>query len=893
MNWYQKTSSEIFDELDVLPEKGLSSEEAKKRLGEYGLNVLAQEHKLTYTSLFIKQFKSPLIYILLIASLLVFFLGDILDGVVIIAVIAINSTIGTIQEGRAINSLEKLRSLTRHKALVRRDGEELLVSAEEIVPGDILIIKSGDRISADARVIKEESFKVDEATLTGEAYAVDKTSEIISKNDLVVGDQKNMVFAGTSAVAGYCEAVVVATGFASELGKISKEIKETANVPLPLAKKIEAMTRFIGICVFAIAGLVFAVGVLRGIPFSEIFGATVGIVVSLIPEGLPVAVTIVLAHGVFRMAKAKAIVRQMAAVEAMGNADTLLVDKTGTITTGKMVIRRVLFGDRVYEITGEGYEPKGKVSQVSTPIKSGSKVSKDLDELRSVLELAYLSLTADVVHDENGGWKPSGDTTEVAIAVLCRKAGLDREKLEKEYRTVFAKPFDQQKRYIEASFETRLPASLRGRSWPAGKEGSKKHHVFVGAPDFLSKHLKVDHGFLGQYHELAKEGMRVVGVAVFDGTKVKNWALLAIDEEIRPSVRDSIEEAKNAGFGVVMLTGDYPETAREIARKVGIFEEGDGVLTGVDVEKLSETELADKINRVSVFARITPDHKLKIVKAFQKIGRICAMTGDGVNDAPALQAANLGIGLGSGTQVAKDSSDIVLVNNNFETIVDAIFEGRAIYVSLKKVILYLFSTSFGEVLVLVGAVLVGLPLPLVAVQIIWLNFVTDGFFVVALAQDNPSEKKLLETKNGDHGALVDGLMTRRTVLMGLAMMVSSLVALHIYFRGESLGYTRTVVLVILSVSQWLNAFNVRSRSKSVFRVPPSRWLIASFVCVFVLQLLVVETALGNKLLHTQNLRFGDWILAFAASTLVIWVEEGRKLLVKVMSQRVAPFKSGS
>lgn len=879
MNWYQKTSAEIFDELKVLPEKGLSGEEVKKRLGEYGLNVLAQKKKETYFNLFIKQFKSPLIYVLLAAVFLVFFLGNYLDGLVIFAVIVINSVVGTVQEGRARNSLEKLRSLTHHKSLVRRGGEEALIAAEEIVPGDILIIKSGDRISADARIIKEDSFKVEEAMLTGEAYAVLKTSEVISKSNLVVGDLKNMVFAGTNAVAGYCEAVVVATGLDGELGRISEEIKETANVPLPLSKKIETLTRFVGISIFGIACLVFTVGLLRGIEFLQIFGATVGIVVSLVPEGLPVAVTIVLAHGVFRMSKAKAIVRQMAAVEAMGNADTLLVDKTGTITTGKMVIRRVVFGDKVYEITGEGYEPKGKVENVSINRKANvSKGSKGVDKLRVILELVYLSLNADVVHEENGGWKPSGDSTEAAIAVLCRKLGLDREKLEKEYKTVFAKSFDQQKRYIEASFETCLPA---------GREKGKNHHVFVGAPDFLAKRLKVDHGFLKDYHNLAKGGMRVVGVAVFDGKKVVDSALLAIDEEIRPSVIESIKEAKLAGFKVVMLTGDYPETAREIARKVGIFEDGDRVLTGSDVEKLSEAELAGEINKLSVFARITPEHKLKIVKAFQKIGRICAMTGDGVNDAPALQAANLGIGLGSGTQVAKDSSDIVLVNNNFETIVDAIFEGRAIYVSLKKVILYLFSTSFGEVLVLVGAVLVGLPLPLLAVQIIWLNFVTDGFFVVALAQDNPTEKGLLETKDGDSGNLVDSLMMRRIVLMGFAMVVSALVALYLYLGGSSLGYTRTVVLVILSVSQWFNAFNVRSRTKSIFTVPPSLWLLVSFGCVFVLQLLVVETSIGNRLLHTQNLRLADWILAFAVSTLIIWVEEGRKILVKITKSRQA------
>ena len=868
MNWYQKPSEEILSEFDVSFEKGLIEKFVKEKLHQFGYNVLAKEKRETILDLFIRQFKSPLIYILFAAAALVFFLGDILDGTVILAVIAINSIVGTIQEGRARNSLEKLRALTRHKALVRREGEEVQISAEEIVPGDILIINSGDRISADARIIKLESLKVDESILTGEAYSVEKSSQVISRSNLVVGDQKNMVFAGTNAVAGYCEAVVVATGLDGELGKISQEIKETSSVPLPLQKKIEGLTRFIGISVFAIASLVFMIGILRGIPFLEIFTATVGIVVSLIPEGLPVAVTIVLANGVWRMAKAKAIVRQMAAVEAMGNADCLLVDKTGTITTGKMVIRKVLFRKTEYTVSGNGYDPKGEIKS-----EKYDKLSKS--SLREVMGLVYLSLKADTVNDDNGGWKPSGDPTEVAISVLCRKLDLVKENLEERYKTILANPFDQQKRFIEAVFE---------------KEG-RKYHVFVGAPDFLSKSLKVDHGFGANYHEMAKEGLRVVGVAIFGANKKKiiDWALLAIDEEIRPAVHESIKEAKLAGFRVVMLTGDYPETAKAIATKVGIFEEGNLILTGADLEQLTQNELTEKIKNVSVFSRITPEHKLKIVKAFQKIGKICAMTGDGVNDAPALQAANLGIALGSGTQVAKDSSDIVLVNNNFETITEAISQGRAIYFSLKKVILYLLATSLGEVAVLALAIIVGLPLPLLAVQIIWLNFVTDGFFVVALARDGQDEKGLISTGALDTQNLVDKLMVQRSILMGAAMVVCAGPVFYYLQKTYPLDYARSVTLLILAISQWFNAFNVRSRTKSIFVLTPGVWLVGALGTVFVLQIVAFETDIGNKFLHTRDIELRHWILAFGVSTLVIWAEELRKIFARRKSQGIVTY----
>ena len=412
--------------------------------------------------------------------------------------------------------------------------------------------------------------------------------------------------------------------------------------------------------------------------------------------------------------------------------------------------------------------------------------------------------------------------------------------------------------------------------------------MFVGAPEFLSKHLKIDHDVSRNYHKLAKEGLRVVGVAVFGPheSKLFCWALLAIEEEIRPEVRESVREARESGFRVVMMTGDYAETAKAIASKVGIFDENHTILTGEDVENYSQIELEEKIGTTSVFARITPQHKLKIVNAFKKLGHIVAMTGDGVNDAPALQAANLGIGLGSGTQVAKDASDIVLTSDNFQTIVAAIAEGRSIYLSLKKVILYLFSTSLGEVLAIVGAVVVGLPLPLLAVQIIWLNFVTDGFFVVALAQDTPRHK-LLSVDDTNSGNLVDSLMVRRILLMGGVMMVATLPVFWWFLNSYSLAYARTMALLILSVIQWFNALNVRSRYLSVFvRRLDNVFLIFSFVIVFVLQVLMIETRFGNELLHTVPLSVGHWVLGILVSTLIILVEEGRKIYTKMLRRPI-------
>lgn len=613
--------------------------------------------------------------------------------------------------------------------------------------------------------------------MTGEAYTVAKTLDAVNKGNLVIGDQRNMVFSGTSISSGYGEAVVVTTGLDSELGKISKDLLETSSVPLPLEKKILKLSHIIAISVLIITGLIFVIGLLRGIPAKEIFGAVVGLSVSIIPEGLPVVVTIVLAKGVWRMAKAKAIVRQMAAVEAMGSVDVLLVDKTGTITTGNMLIKQVFLGGDHFTVEGDGYSPEGN-------IKSEKLLNQD--KLKTLLKLTYLSLKADVVK-EGDRWQPIGDSTEAAVAVLCRKAGLVKTKLSQEYNTVEAKPFNAKKRYIEATF----------------KKGKETWDVFIGAPDFLDKDLKIDHGLLKDYHNLTSQGLRVVGIAVYGPkeNELFGYALVSIDEEIRPNVDESIAEAQKAGFKIAMMTGDFETTAKAIASQVCIFSQDDKILTGEDVEKMSEGELAEQIESVAVFARITPAHKLKIVNAFKKKGHVVAMTGDGVNDGPALQAANLGIGLGSGTQVAKDASDIILVDNNFSTITAAIAEGKGIYLTLKKVILYLFSTSFGEVLVISLAIIAGLPLPLVAVQIIWLNFVTDGFLDISLAQDPPDDNLLFEKIKSKN--LVDSLMMGRILLMGTAMLIATLPIFYFYTTHSTLTYARSIALLILSMTHGL------------------------------------------------------------------------------------------
>ena len=825
MNWYQMAPNTVLKEFKVQKEQGLTTVQVEESFRLHGPNILATKKKETIFDIFLRQFKSPLIYILILSAFLVFAIGQISDGFVILVVVVFNAFIGTFQEGRARNSLEKLKDLTKQKVIVKRAGVDTMILSDNVVPGDILVLREGDRVSADARIIKAESLKIDEAVLTGEAYPAAKYEELIDRNDLAVGDQKNMVFSGTSIVSGYAEAVVVATGMKSELGKISHGLLETASVPLPLVKKITKLTHFIAISVFAVATMIFILGLMVGIPLREIFTAVVGLSVSLIPEGLPVVVTIVLAKGVWRMAKAKAVVRQMAAVEAMGNADVLMVDKTGTITTGEMLIKELYLDDDLFHISGSGYLPEGDLS---------GGTSQARDKLNKILSLTYLSLKADVVFDE-GVWKPIGDPTEAAVAVLCRKAGFSKTDLSNHYQTVSSTPFDSKKRYLEAQFRD------KDQVW----------NVYMGAPEFLSRDLKIDHHLTEKYHHLTEKGLRVVGIAVYGpkDNKLYSYALLSIAEEVRPNVSESISAAKSSGFKVVMLTGDFPKTAKAIAQSVGIYTETDQILSGADIEELT------------------------------------AMTGDGVNDGPALQAANLGIGLGSGTQVAQDASDIVLIDNNFETIIGAIAEGRGIYLTLKKVILYLLSTSFGEALTIGIAILIGLPLPLVAAQIIWLNLITDGFLDISLAQD-PPEQGLLRVRQVGQGDLVDKLMKERIVLMGVSMFVATLPVFYFVSQTAPLSEARSLALLILSATQWLNALNVRSQNTSIFKTPilNNRFLIGALVLEFGLQFLAIQTGIGNKLLHTSPLTPAHWLLAGTASFAIVMSEEVRKFLSRLLAR---------
>ncbi len=879
--WYQKSVAETLSLLGS-SQRGLSQLEVGRRLREYGPNKLPKGKVDSLPVIFFRQFQSPLIYILLAAALIVFAMGETIDAAVILAVLLFNAVAGTIQEGRAQNTLLALKRFAQTQAAVLREGKELIVRDTEVVPGDIIMLQEGDKIPADARIVLSHNLRLDEAALTGESTPVHKVAEVLS-GDLPVSERKNVAFKGTHIAGGNGEAVVVATGIDTEIGRIAKEIA-AIDTEIPLKTNIRYLSRLIMIAVGAISAFLFFSGVLLGKSVREMFTTVVSLSVSIIPEGLPIVVTLVLATGVWRMSKRNALVKKLQAVEALGQARVIAVDKTGTITKNELVIQKVFTDDKFFDIAGVGYEPTGEAlldKNIIDPLNH--------PELIFAGRIAAFCSNARVMFsEETKEWRVSGDPTEAALLVLSQKIGFHKDELLRESPLLAELPFDYKTKYHATLHRldghtllavVGAPEAVLGLSDKIWRPG-KSH------PLTKQEREKLESTFL----EMSRQGLRVLAAAVsrdaqapLRPTEINALAFAAffgMKDALRPEVEEAMQRAISAGIRVVLITGDHKVTAQAIALEAGIWRDGQTVLTGEDIEKLSLEDLATKLETTSVFARVTPEHKLKIINAFKKRGEIVAMTGDGVNDAPSLVAADLGVAMGKiGTEVAKEASDIVLLDDNFGSIVSAIEEGRSIYKTLKKVILYLFSTSIGEVLTIAGALFLGYPLPILAAQIIWLNFVTDGFLDVALAME-PKEKGLLQaTFERPKKWIVDGLMTQRMFFMAMPMAIGTLYLFKGYL-GTDLGKAWSISLTTLAVFQWFNAWNCRSESKSIFRMNPfaNKFLVGATIIVVFLQFAALYAAPLQKILHTVPLAWSDWLLIVPVAFSIVIAEEGRKLL---------------
>jgi len=882
--WYSQSVREVLEILGS-GEHGLSNEEVERRINEQGLNQLPESKADNVLLIFLRQFQSPLIYILIAASAAVFAMGDSVDGIIILFVLVFNAVVGAVQEGRAQNTLLALKRFVETKAVVIRSEKEFIIRDTQVVPGDIILLQEGEKVPADSRIIDSHNLKIDESALTGESEAVHKTVDVLSGSNLTPPEQKNMAFKGTNIVSGNGRAVVVGTGIDTVIGKIASEIA-TIDTEIPLKANIRHLSRLIIIATAVMSAVIFALGIMYGNPPREMFATVVSVAVSVIPSGLPIAMTLILAAGVWRMSKRNALVKRLQAVEALGQARIIAVDKTGTITKNEMTVQKIYVNNKIFDVSGIGYEPHGEITlnkQIMNP--------PNHPELLLTGRMAALSTSARVMFQEDTKeWRVSGDPTEGALFVLAEKLGFNKDDLERESPFVSEIPFDYKLKYHST----------------VHKDGGKHIMTLIGAPEVvLNLCDKVWHDGINRhmgkkerdtielaFQDMSRKGLRVIALAKHDNASkeynpedISNLTFVGfvgMKDALRLEVKEATKRARAAGIKVVMITGDHRITAEAIAKEALIFRTGDSVLTGEEMDKMSDKTLMESLDKISVFARVTPEHKFRIVNAYKARGEIIAMTGDGVNDAPPLVAADLGVAMGKiGTEVAKEAADIILLDDNFGSIVSAIEEGRSIYKTIKKVVLYLVSTSIGEVLVITVAILLGLPLPLIAVQIIWLNFVTDGFFIPALAME-PREKNLMR---GDFAKpskyLIDKLMLRRMTLMVLPMTIATLILFNAYYETD-IAKAWTLSLTLLAVFQWFNAWNCRSEDESIFQMNPfsNKFLIGGTLAAFVCQLLAVYHPFFQKFLRTVPLDTSDWIVIMSFATSIILTEEVRKYFAR-------------
>ena len=890
-SWFNLSIEEVFETLKT-ESNGLNKNEVSQRQKRYGPNKLEEKKGDSYAVIFLRQFLSPLIYILIFATIIMLWLGEYVDAGVIFFVLFLNAIIGSIQEGRAQNAMRALKKMEPMETMVIREGKELIIPASLLVPGDVILIQDGDQIPADARLFKTTSLLINESALTGESTSVEKTIAVLTKTKVTVGDQNNMIFKGTYVARGHGLAVVVATGVLTEVGKISTELINLDG-DMPLKQKIKDLTRLIIWTVGLMLVVFFGLGLINDYSLAHMFIISVAVAVSVIPEGLPIVLTLVLAAGMWRMGQKNALVKKLQAVEALGQATILAMDKTGTITKNELMVSQLYVDGERYQVTGNGYERNGEIIKASQAI--------DVFSQPNILQLArlaiYLADAQTFFQAKEKIWKVVGDPTEAALLVFAEKIGLVKSSIE-----------ITESRLDEIPFNTKLKyhASLH-----RGQNQNKL--ALIGAPEAilsLVKFQQVNGEIKGlseadliklneEVVHMSAQGLRVlaggyrqtqaIDITESDVEDLVFAGFLGLKDVVRPEAKEVIGQIIEAGIRPVMITGDHRITAQAIATEVGIFRTGDKIIEGYQLDEVAEKDLAKLVKNVTVFARVSPKHKLKIIQAFKSRGEVVAMTGDGVNDALPLVAADLGIAMGKiGTDVAKESGDIVLLDDNLHSIVEAVKEGRNIYLTIKKVVLYMLSTGLGEMLAIAFAVGIGWPLPLIAVQIIWLNFVTDGFLVLALAVD-PQAKNILQEPVADLN-LLDRHNIFRLGLMGGVMTLGTLFLFGKYLPIEAildhslndlpdLIKAQTIALTALAVFQWFNIWNCRDKVKSIFRTNPlsNLYLLGATIVVIGLHLAIIYVPWLQNIFKTTALTLVDWILILTVGLSIVLVEEIRKL----------------
>ncbi len=886
MDAYRKSITDIEKLLGTNSKTGLSEQEALARLKRYGPNQLPEGHRDTWLSIFISQFQSPLIYVLLIAAVIIFFVGpQKLDAFIIGGILLFNAIIGTVQEGRTSNIVASLRRFIQTKSVVVRGGKHHIIDDKDLVVGDIIILKEGERVPADARVMEVQRLQVDESILTGESRSVYK--EVVPiVSDVTVADRTNMVFQGTYVLSGSGRAIVVATGQDTEVGKLHKTIEEI-DTDIPLKRELTRLSYFILLFILVICFVLLIIGLFAGRPLKELLIMLTALFICVIPEGLPVVLTLVLVTGAYRMARKNVLIKNLQAVEALGRTDVIVIDKTGTLTRNEMMVTSVFANGDLYTVTGQGYFTDGAVYE------NDKKVTTPEHPMLAQMGIAAALLDSTEIsyNKKLNLFDIKGDPTEVALYVFAQKLGFDKKTLLQSYKLQYEIPFDSELKY-HAGFFTHDNAGIA---------------FVIGAPELLfAKAKQVPSSYEEQLSAFLAKGLRTVAVGVreyvlsdvathaSEAKRLRQFqaiieqdltilGIFGIQDSIRPEVREIIEKAREVGLQVIMATGDHKETALHVAKQVGIYREGDEVIDGETLRKIDDKELFNRLPNLTVFARVSPHDKVRIIDLFHQEHKLVAMTGDGVNDVPSILAADLGIAMGGiGTEVTKQASDLVLLDDSFVNIICAIEQGRHIFYTLRRVVLYFFATNMGEILIVLFALFTNLPLPLTAAQILWLNFVTDGFLDVGLSME-PQEPDLLSaTWLKKKLRLVDASLLFKMMFIAVPMGIASLIVFIGAYDGTpaSLPYARTMTLITMAMFQWFNAWNCRSEGKSLFQIGffSNKWLIAATVLVFSLQLALCYVPFMQFIFKTVPLTLGDWALIVAVSAPIIVLEEVRKWL---------------
>ncbi len=882
-DFYNLTIESVLKELKANKD-GLSFNEAKKRFNKYGPNKLEEAKPFSRLAILLDQLKSPFIYILLIAGFISLLLKEYIDMGVIFSAVFLNTIIGWFQENKANNALAKLKKMVEHKALVLRGEREIEINSDQLTIGDIIILQTGNRVPADARIIEAKGLQVNEASLTGESIPSEKSVDKIFKG-AALADRENMVYASTIIVRGSGRAVVTATGKDTEIGQIAQLVKATKEEKTPLQLRLARLSRFLGIIITVMSLFIIAVGVWQGRDFFEMFLVGVAIAVAAIPEGLIVAVTVILVLGMQQIFKKKALVRKIVAAETLGSTTVICTDKTGTLTEGRMQVVHIVIGEKEFELDSLGSRQDSvEAKNVSLALQIGMMCNN-----------AVIENPKDILSE----WRMIGSPTESALLLAALQSGLDKEKLLWVEPKIGELPFSSELKFMltfhkkkaggYVVYEKGAPERLLDKSVNFYHRG-RIHKLSKGERE------KIDR----TYENLTNKGLRVIGVAKREFSDVSflargqkevgltddDWKLIdkgltfvgfiALKDPLRPEVRETIKVCRQAGIRPIIITGDHKLTARTIGKEIGLDVKAENIISGEILDKIDDKSLKNLVKKVDIYARVSPHHKLRIIKALQSRGEVVAMTGDGINDSPALKAADIGVSLGTGTDIAKETSDIILLDNNFKTIVAAVRQGRIIFSNIRKVVTYLISDSFSEVILIVGAIFFGLPLPIIPVQILWINIVNDGLPDFSLAFEK-GDQGIMETKPIRKNERI--INNEMKVIIFAAGIIRDLfifaIFLYLFRYNFDLTYIRTIVFAAIGVDSLFYIFSLRSLSCPIWKMNPfsNFYLVMAVAISLFLLLAAIYWSPLQRVILTVPLHLNAWLLIFSYGALSMMMIE--------------------